>query len=721
MEKITLQEIKDILGRLPSPPKIRDLARQMNVSQVDYRWFRRLVKDAIIDGEIERLRGGRLAAPSFAGHIKGRLIVTRTGVGFVVPEDQPEDIFVAEKDLAGALHGETVLVELKKFRLGKSRDGQIVKVIHREGKQLVGKLIKSNFGWRLEPNDPRIDNYIELTNPDNHAVKPDYMVVVCLDEWSADYLPPTGRIVEVLGPAGSPGVDIDALVKDSGVPIDFSEEALAETKKIKQAIPAAEIKRRTDLRHLTVFTIDPADAKDHDDAVSYEELADGTVRLGVHIADVSHFVTDNSKLDHDALLRGNSIYLVDRVIPMLPEKLSADLCSLHEGVDRLALSALIYYDKNGHVIKHEVVESIIRSAASLNYMEVQKCLDGEPSPKLEKYAKLLLKLNSLAKILTANRIKGGSLDFDLPEAKVVLDPEGNVVDIFKYPRYDSHRLIEEFMLSANKVVAKTLEAIAAPILFRVHDKPDKLKVNNFAELLKEMGYEFSFKGEITPKKFQRVLNQVAGKADEKFVHKLLLRSLAKAVYQPNNIGHFGLAFDSYAHFTSPIRRYPDLHLHRVLKLFINKKLNAKTAAVLRESLKNIGYHCSQTELQADALERESIKIKMVEYFTDQVGAVFLGTVSGAVRTGLFIEIDDLMAEGFLPYASFGDDYYIYDEGKHQAIGKRSHKRYRLGDKIEVAVARVNREKREIEFMPGVKLAEVNDDDKRRKRRAYKRK
>jgi ribonuclease R len=308
-------------------------------------------------------------------------------------------------------------------------------------------------------------------------------------------------------------------------------------------------------------------------------------------------------------------------------------------------------------------------------------------------------MDKLAKKLKARRVKAGSLDFDLPEPKVVLDPEGNVVDIFKYPRYDSHRLIEEFMLAANKVIAKTLEGISAPILFRVHDKPDKLKVKNFAELLKEMGYIFGFKGEITPKKFQRVLNEVAGKADEAFIHKLLLRSLAKALYQPNNIGHFGLAFDSYAHFTSPIRRYPDLHLHRVTKLYINKQLNAGAASKLRENLTNFGQHCSQTELKADELERESIKIKMLEYFDSRIGSQFSGKVSGVVRSGLFVEIDEMMAEGFLPYSSFGDDYYIYDEEKHQAIGRRSRKRYRLGDEIEVIIGKVDREKREMDFYP----------------------
>jgi len=703
MLKLTLKEIKKSLSGCSNPPKIREFAQVMKINKTDYRAFRRLIKQAISEGEIERLRGGRLVVPSYVGRSKGRLLLARSGFGFMIPDDRSEEIFIPEHELGGAMHGETVIVELKKFRLGKNREGRIVKVLNREGSQMVGKLEKERSGWRLNPDDPRIDTKIELNPPDGFAVKPGYLVVIRLDEWQADYLPPQGRIVEVLGPAGAPGVDINALIKSSGVPVEFSSQTLTETRKIRKTIPQSEIKRRTDLRGLTVFTIDPADAKDHDDAVSYEETDEGLIRLGVHIADVSHYVKADAWLDRDALLRGNSIYLVDRVIPMLPEKLSADLCSLHEGVDRLALSVLIYFDALGNAVRHEIVESIINSSASLNYIEVQKSLDGKPSPKLERFAELLLKMNKLAKKLRAKRQKAGSLDFDLPEPKIVLDKEGNVVDIFRYPRYDSHRLVEEFMLAANCRVAKTMKAIASPILYRVHDKPDKLKVNNFAELLKEMGYSFSFKGEITPKKFQRVLKLVEGKEDEKFIHQLLLRSMAKAVYQPDNIGHFGLAFDSYAHFTSPIRRYPDLHLHRVVKLYINKKLNASTAGKIRDVLKNTGKHCSQTELQADALERESVKIKMVEFFSTQIGAEFSGAVSGVVRSGLFIEIDDLMFDGFLPYSAFGDEYYIFDEKKHQAIGKRTKKRYRLGDRVEVVVARVDKEKREIEFILKEKL------------------
>ncbi|NLI15922.1 MAG: ribonuclease R [candidate division Zixibacteria bacterium] len=714
MNGFDLDIIKKAIAAISRPPKPRELAQHLHIGQNDYRAFRQFIKNALAKGDLARIRGGRIVATSFAGKVKGKLVIARSGIGFVMPEDNSGEIFISGDDLGGALPGEQVLVELKSYRSGKSREGRVVKVIQRAGSQLVGKLEKTRHGWQLKPDDPRISHKIELDNPDGLALRPNYMAVVVLYEWRADFLPPMGKVSEILGPAGSPGVDIDALVRSSGVPIEFASAAIAESKKIGRTIPDEEIKARVDLRKLTIFTIDPPDARDHDDAVSYEEMPDGLIRLGVHIADVSHYVTDKSALDKDALLRGNSIYLVDRVIPMLPDILSGDMCSLHEGVDRLTLTAFIYLDQNANIKKYDIVKSVINSAASLNYDEVQRCLDNKPSPKLEKYAVLLAKMNDLAKKLKAKRVKAGSLDFDLPEPKVVLDPEGNVVDIFRYPRYDSHRLIEEFMLIANCVVAQYMMGLGAPILYRVHDRPDDLKVQVFAEMLKELGFDFSFKGEITPKKIQRVLESAKGRKEEEFIHRLLLRSLAKAVYQPENIGHFGLAFPVYAHFTSPIRRYPDLHLHRVLKLQLEKRLDSLTASKIRSTLTSIGTHCSQTEIMADGLERESVKIKMLDYFADKIGSVMPGTVSGVVRGGIFVEIDNMFIDGFIPYTSFEDDYYIYDEKKHQAIGRRKNKRYRLGDHLEVVVARVDREKRELDLLPADKFNLKTRRGKRKK-------
>ncbi len=699
MNDINIEAIKKAIAETGRPPRPRELARIMKVGDTNYRRFRKSIKDAIASGQIEYKRGGRLGLPGSLGKIRARLIVARSGIGFAIPEDGSGEIFISEDDLGGAMHGEKVIVELKRFRRGKSREGKVVRVLERQGKQIVGRLIKTRHGWLLNPDDPRLSVNIAVDNPEGLALKPDHMAVVVLYDWKADYLPPTGKISEILGPAGSPGVDIDALVRSSGVPIEFSPESQRESKGIPVKITAADLKGRLDLRKIPVFTIDPADAKDHDDAVSLERTENGMWKLGVHIADVSHYVKAGSDLDREALLRGNSIYLVDRVIPMLPEKLSGDVCSLHEGVDRLTLSVFADIDRAGNIKKHSIVPSVIRSRASLNYDDVQACLDGNPNAKTAPFKDLLLDMNELAKILRNKRLKEGSLDFDLPEPKVVLDTKGNIVDIFRYPRYDSHRLIEEFMLVANCIVAKQMQSLAAPILYRVHDRPDKTKIDNFAELLAEMGYKFNFKGDITPKKLQRVLEKIKGQKDEEFIHQLMLRSLAKAVYQPENIGHFGLAFDTYAHFTSPIRRYPDLHLHRIVKIAIAGKLDSEAAAGFRKGLTEIGKHCSETEVIADELERESIKIKLLEYFRDKIGYEMNGTISGVVRNGLFVEIDDLFIEGFVPYSAFGDDYYIFDEKRHQAAGRRNKKVFRLGDKIKVIVARIDSEKRSLELLP----------------------
>jgi len=459
------------------------------------------------------------------------------------------------------------------------------------------------------------------------------------------------------------------------------------------------LQNRLDLRNVTVVTIDPADAKDHDDAVSIEDTGNGRFRLGVHIADVSHFVKHESALDSEALLRGNSVYLVDRVLPMLPEKLSADICSLHEKKDRLTVSFLAEIDIKGNVYRWEFKESVIASLASLNYEQVQNYLDGRGEAGIDGNIGLTLtKLRPIARALREKRLKNGSLDFDLPEPKVVLDARGRVLDIFTPKRLESHQIIEELMLLANKYAAIYLEGAGAPVLFRVHAKPDKEKIENFVELIKEMGFKFSFKGEITPLKLQRVLNSVKDKPEEQFVEEILLRSLAKAAYQPENIGHFGLAFSNYVHFTSPIRRYPDLMVHRVMKLVLKKRLGPIIITDLKATLKKIGQHCTETEIAADQAERESMKIKQLEYLQERVGGVYDGIVSGVIRAGLFVELQGSMVEGFIPFSTINNDYFTLDEGKFRAVGKRSKKVFKLGDKIRIIVVKVDLDNRRADFV-----------------------
>jgi ribonuclease R len=698
MSKYSVDEIKKKLKSFSRPPKIKELARLMGVGNDDYPEFRRFLKEAISRGEIIRLRGGRLATEAKLALISGRLVMSGAGHGFVMPDNKSGEVYISPRDLGGALHGEDVRLLIKDTRSGKNREGKIIEVVNREKGLVVGHLNIGRFGMYITPNDPRFSVNIEIDNPKNLTLKDGLIVTIRLNPWEAPYLPPRGFVEEILGEAGTPGVDIESLVVSHGLPREFPAELKPELAKIRRTIPAKEGSRRKDFRDITVFTIDPPDAKDHDDAISLEALDNGNYRLGVHIADVSYYVTENSALDKEAKIRGNSVYLVDRVIPMLPEKLSSDICSLVDSEDRLTLSFVAEIDIDGKVIKWEFCESIIRSTATLSYEEVQDYFDNKGKSRITtREGKVLDRMLDLSRKVRSRRLEKGSLDFDLPEPKVLLDKDGKVIDIYIAARLPSHQIVEEFMLLANSYAATMMETLGAPILYRVHARPDKEKIENFGALLREIGYGFSFKGDITPKKIQRVMESVKGKPDEPFVQEILLRSLAKAIYQPENIGHFGLAFQRYTHFTSPIRRYPDLLVHRVMRLALNGTLNSALAASLASSLKAIGVHCTATEIAADEAERESVKIKQLEYLSERVGGIFDGVISGLVKPGFFVKLNGNMIEGFVPFSTIKNDYYILDEGKHQAHGRRNRRVIKLGDSIRVIVARIDLEKRRADF------------------------
>ncbi len=707
-----LDRIIQIVASSAKPLKTRELSRKMGIPPLEYQQFRRLVREAVANGRLGKAKGGKLILPIKEDILTGKLFVSKAGHGFVVPLDGTPDLFVAPHELGGAIHGEEVEVVLKSGRRGKSREGKIIRVNGREKGRVVGRVVVGRSGMTLIPTDPRIRDKIELHNPGKLAVENEMIVTARLAPWEAPYLPPKGSVEEVLGMAGSPGIDMESLIISHGLPREFDDRVKPELAAIKKAVKQSDITGRLDLRSISTFTIDPADAKDHDDAISVEELPDDRVRLGVHIADVSYYVLPDMALDSEARLRGNSVYLVDRVIPMLPEKLSADICSLHENEDRLTLSFIAELDMKGRVYQWKFVESIIRSSASLSYEEVQEFIDSKQTEtdKIDSHMGESLRIMlELSRSIRAERFNKGGLDFDLPESKIILDAFGKVLDIFTPPRIESQRIVEEFMLLANKHAAVYLQGAGAPILFRVHDKPDTEKIRNFAELLKEMGYSFNFKGEITSKKLQRVLKAVEGKPEEKFIEEILLRSLAKAAYQPENIGHFGLAFTNYTHFTSPIRRYPDLLVHRVMRLLLNKKLTYVIISEMKASLKRIGEHCTETEIAADSAERESLKIKELEYLQERVGGDFDGIISGVVKTGFFVELIGSMVEGFVPFSSIEDDYFVLDEGKHRAIGKNSRRVFKLGDKARVVVVKVDLENRRADFIlidekkkPGIK-------------------
>jgi ribonuclease R len=681
------------------PLKLRELSKAMRISEAEYGGFRRMVRSMLREGLLVKVKRGRLGLPDKLNLVVGNLVSARNGYGFVVPEGKSEDVYVRAGDVGTALHGDKVVVRLSGRRKGPTREGAIIKVLKRARTNLVGTYHKGKFFNSVEPDDRRIPRDIYIAPVNSKEAQDGQKVLISLEEWIDPHLGPEGKIVEVLGYPDDPGMDILTLMKDYGLPLGFPEEVESEVQQLPQKIGRQELENRIDFRNKNCFTIDPADAKDHDDAVSLERKADGNYLLGVHIADVSYYVKENSVLDREALKRGNSVYLVDRVIPMLPERLSNDLCSLKPNRNRLTLSCLLELDPEGELVQYQILEGVIRSKAKLNYDEVQRFFDGgKPTGRLEGLEGDLLEMRKLSQKLLEKRIARGSLDFDLPEAKVVLGKDGKVQKIFEVARLESHRLIEEFMLLANRTVARHVSRQALPFLYRVHEEPDQEKMDGFSDFVASLGHSFKVSGKIRPKKIQRFLKSVEGSPEEELINEVLLRSLKKACYQPENIGHFGLAFGHYTHFTSPIRRYPDLLVHRILKEIQTGAYEFERQNQLLHRLPRIGEITSERERLADEVERESIKIKQIEYMEDKLGEEYEGLISGVISFGFFVRLDNLLAEGLVRVSSLEDDYYVHDERRHRWVGRHRKRVFKLGDRVRVLVARVNKEEREIDFV-----------------------
>jgi ribonuclease R len=494
-------------------------------------------------------------------------------------------------------------------------------------------------------------------------------------------------------------MDILCLIKEYELPLSFPAQVEDELVELPDRVFKRETDQRLDLRDKNCFTIDPVDAKDHDDAVSLEIKQNGNYLLGVHIADVSFYVTEDSALDHEALKRGTSVYLVDRVIPMLPEKLSNSICSLKPQRIRLTYSVILEVTPEGDRVGYEIKESVIKSRAKLNYDEVQKFFDtGRAGKRMEGLQDDLVEMRNLSRKLLEKRLKKGSLDFDLSEAHVVLGRDGKVQDIFEVARLESHRLIEEFMLLANRTVAEHVTRRAVPFLYRIHEEPDPDKMEAFSDFVSTLGYSFKVSGKVRPKRIQTFLKSLEGKPEEELINEVLLRSLKKACYAPEDVGHFGLAFSHYTHFTSPIRRYPDLLVHRLLKEMQQERYSIERQSKLIRRLPKIAEITSERERLADDAERESIKIKQIEFMQDKLGEEYQGLISSVVSFGFFVRLDNSLAEGLVRVSSLDDDYYVFDEKGKRWVGRRTRRVYKLGERVRVQVARVAREQKQIDFV-----------------------
>ena len=700
------------------PMKIKEIAKVAGVSAAEYTQFRRAVTELLAQGKLVHLKRGRIGLPDQMDLITGIISITRAGFGFVRSETADEEIFIAARDLATAFDGDRVMARLKPGRGFKDkREGAVINVLERKTIRLVGTFRTGRGYYYVVPDSKNIHRDIYVVKGQTNRAREGEKVVVQLEQWTDPYLNPEGKVTERLGMAGEPEADTLSIIRKFDLPTEFPDDVLAEAERVASGWEE-EASLRHDLTKLSLFTIDPIDAKDHDDAVSIEQR-DGNYRLGVHIADVSHFVRGGTRLDAEALARGTSVYFPDRVIPMLPEKLSSDVCSLRPTKKRLAYSIFITFDREGNVIEHELFPSVIRSRARLTYEEVQDFFEGgQPSTGVGRVAENLLVMRELARILLRRRQEAGSLDFDLPEAKIILDEKGNVIDIGNRVRMESHRLVEEFMLAANRQVALHFFRTAQPILYRVHDRPDLERLEAFSQFVTAFGYRFPVSPNMPTGDLARFLNLIKGKPEEELLNELLLRSLKKAVYQPENIGHFGLAFSHYLHFTSPIRRYPDLLVHRLLKQLHNGRYPVRLAQKLGPILTNVGKQSSDMERRSMEAEREAVKAKQVAYMAQQIGSQYEGIISGVINFGFFVRLTGPGCEGLVRVSTLDDDYYSYDETGYRMVGRRRGRVFRLGDRVTVGVLKVDIDAREIDLFLAPPVQETK---KRAGRRPSRRK
>ncbi|MFR3497946.1 MAG: ribonuclease R, partial [Paraclostridium bifermentans] len=664
--------------------------------------FYNFLDELVESGYLILTKKGKYTSPNQMGLFVGKLVSHKKGFGFVESDEEyTQDLFIPADSLNGAMHNDRVIAEITTPATDEKRaEGRIIKVVERAITDVVGTFQESkNFGFVL-PDNKKFNKDIFIPKKFFNGARGNDKVVCRITQWPTEDRKPEGKIIEILGQKGDRYVEIASVIREHGLPEEFPKKVLDEAEKVAIEIPQEEIDRRLDIRDMNIFTIDGEDAKDLDDAVSIEVLDNGNYKLGVHIADVTHYVKEKSKLDKEALKRATSVYLVDKVIPMLPKTLSNGVCSLNPFEDKLTLSVFMEINHKGDVVKHDIKETIINSKARMTYTEVSDILEKDDEKLKKTFAKVaddFFNAEKLARILMKRREKRGAIDFDFPEAKIILNNDGDVVDIKQYERRISNRIIEEFMLITNETVAEHFFWLNMPFVYRVHETPAHEKIETLNKFISTFGYVI--KGDLEsvhPKALQGIIEQIHGKTEEKAISTIMLRSLKQARYSPECVGHFGLAAQYYSHFTSPIRRYPDLQIHRIIKEFLNGKISQKRQDQLAQIVDYASTQSSEREREAELAERDVKDIYKARYMEDRVGEEFVGIVSSVTSFGMFIELDNTV-EGLVRLADMGDDYYIFDENTFTILGERTKKMYRIGDVVKIKVEKVNVDFKEIDF------------------------
>ena len=715
MKREILEERKNMIlelmkNELYVPMKAKEMAALFQLSKPERKELQTVLDELVIEGKADVSERGKYTVSQgntnvgvFTGH--------QRGFGFVAIEGEDSDIFIPEKEKNGAFHMDTVQIVILNESRGKRREGKITKILSHGITQIVGTYEQSkNFGF-VVPDNQKIGIDIFIPQERSKGAVTGHKVVVEITDYGRNGKKPEGKVVEIIGHINDPGTDIMSIVRAYDLPVEFSEKIMKQAENVSNEVSTADMAGRMDIRDWQTVTIDGEDAKDLDDAITLTKDGDDYC-LGVHIADVSNYVQEKSALDVEALKRGTSVYLVDRVIPMLPHKLSNGICSLNAGENRLALSCIMTIDAKGNVKDHKIAETVIKVDRRMSYTSVKKILEDKDEAEMKEYEALVPMfelMEELAAILRKKRMKRGSIDFDFPETKIILDEKGVPVDIKPYDRNVATKIIEDFMLIANETVAQDYFWQELPFVYRTHDTPDEERINKLVTFIRNFGYSMHLgQNEVHPKDLQKLLEKIEGTPEEPLISRLTLRSMKQARYTVEGTGHFGLATSYYCHFTSPIRRYPDLQIHRIIKENLRGRMNDKKIEHFQKILPEVAKHSSEMERRADEAERETDKLKKVQYMEQYVGSDFEGVISGVTNYGFYVELDNTI-EGMVPVTSLRDDYYQYLEDSYELVGETSHKSYKLGQKIRVKAVRCDRLMRTIDFEVAEEIPEESQE------------